>query len=90
MECLLCEMWICGVKMNILFFINVMCNDKFRSGDYIIKFIEEIFEFFDIVLILDRGIKILEYIGNVMINGFFNVEKCLKLEYEFIKILKIF
>lgn len=48
MVCLLWEMCICGVKINILFLINVMKNKKFISGDYIIKFIEEILEFFDI------------------------------------------
>lgn len=41
-------------------------------------------------MFLDRGIKILEYIGNVIINGFLNVEKCLKLDYELVLILIVF
>ena len=41
MERSLREMRIRGVKTNIPFLINVMRNDKFRSGDYTTKFIEE-------------------------------------------------
>ena len=75
MERSLREMRIRGVKTNIPFLINVMRNDKFRSGDYTTKFIEETPELFDIAPTLDRGTKTLEYIGNVTINGFPNVEK---------------
>lgn len=70
MERSLREMRIRGVKTNIPFLINVMRNDKFRSGDYTTKFIEETPELFDIAPTLDRGTKTLEYIGNVTINGF--------------------
>ena len=52
-----------------------MRNDQFRSGDYTTKFIEETPELFNIAPTLDRGTKTLEYIGNVTINGFPNVEK---------------
>lgn len=69
------EMRIRGVKTNIPFLINVMRNDQFRSGDYTTKFIEETPELFNIAPTLDRGTKTLEYIGNVTINGFPNVEK---------------
>ena len=48
---------------------------RFRSGDYTTKFIEETPELFNIAPTLDRGTKTLEYIGNVTINGFPNVEK---------------
>ena len=65
-----------------------MRNDKFRSGDYTTKFIEETPELFDIAPTLDRGTKTLEYIGNVTINGFPNVEKRPKPEYESTKIPK--
>ena len=61
-------------KTNIPFLVNVMRNEKFRSGDYTTKFIEETPELFDIAPTLDRGTKTLEYIGNVTINGFPNVE----------------
>lgn len=82
MECSLREMRIRGVKTNIPFLINVMRNDQFRSGDYTTKFIEETPELFNIAPTLDRGTKTLEYIGNVTINGFPNVEKRLKPDYE--------
>ena len=62
MERSLREMRIRGVKTNIPFLINVMRNDKFRSGDYTTKFIEETPELFDIAPTLDRGTKTLEYI----------------------------
>lgn len=82
MERSLREMRIRGVKTNIPFLVNVMRNEKFRSGDYTTKFIEETLELFDIAPTLDRGTKTLEYIGNVTINGFPNVEKRTKPDYE--------
>ncbi|EFS19061.1 pyruvate carboxylase [Staphylococcus hominis] len=82
MERSLREMRIRGVKTNIPFLVNVMRNEKFRSGDYTTKFIEETPELFDIAPTLDRGTKTLEYIGNVTINGFPNVEKRMKPDYE--------
>ena len=82
MERSLREMRIRGVKTNIPFLINVMRNDKFRKGDYTTKFIEETPELFNIAPTLDRGTKTLEYIGNVTINGFPNVEKRAKPDYE--------
>lgn len=82
MERSLREMRIRGVKTNIPFLINVMRNNKFRSGDYTTKFIEETPELFDIAPTLDRGTKTLEYICNVTINGFPNVEQRPKPDYE--------
>ena len=82
MERSLREMRIRGVKTIIPFLINVMRNNKFRSGDYTTKFIEETPELFDIAPTLDRGTKTLEYIGNVTINGFPNVEQRPKPDYE--------
>ncbi|MCI2846707.1 pyruvate carboxylase [Staphylococcus hominis] len=82
MERSLREMRIRGVKTNIPFLVNVMRNEKFRSGDYTTKFIEETPGLFDIAPTLDRGTKTLEYIGNVTINGFPNVEKRTKPDYE--------
>ncbi|MCI2947336.1 pyruvate carboxylase [Staphylococcus caledonicus] len=89
MERSLREMRIRGVKTNIPFLVNVMRNDKFRSGDYTTKFIEETPELFDIAPTLDRGTKTLEYIGNVTINGFPNVEKREKPDYEAISIPQV-
>ncbi|WP_204171900.1 pyruvate carboxylase [Staphylococcus sp. GDY8P100P] len=76
------EMRIRGVKTNIPFLINVMRNPQFISGDYTTKFIENTPELFNIEHTRDRGTKTLEYIGNVTINGFPNVDKRPKPEYE--------
>src|SRR5699024_4300001 len=76
------EMRIRGVKTNVPFLINVMRNTQFKTGDYTTKFIESTPELFDIEPTLDRGTKTLEYIGNVSINGFPNVEKRPKPIYE--------
>ncbi|MBF0738604.1 pyruvate carboxylase [Staphylococcus arlettae] len=76
------EMRIRGVKTNIPFLINVMRNPQFISGDYTTKFIENTPELFNIEPTRDRGTKTLEYIGNVTINGFPNVDKRPKPEYE--------
>lgn len=89
MERSLREMRIRGVKTNIPFLVNVMRNEKFRSGDYTTKFIEETPELFKIAPTLDRGTKTLEYIGNVTINGFPNVEKREKPDYEAASIPRI-
>ncbi|ARJ27695.1 pyruvate carboxylase [Staphylococcus lugdunensis] len=89
MERSLREMRIRGVKTNIPFLINVMRNEKFRSGDYTTKFIEETPELFDIQPTLDRGTKTLEYIGNVTINGFPNVQQRPKPDYETTSIPRI-
>ncbi|WP_210133164.1 MULTISPECIES: pyruvate carboxylase [unclassified Staphylococcus] len=76
------EMRIRGVKTNIPFLINVMRNPQFISGDYTTKFIENTPELFNIEPTRDRGTKTLEYIGNVTINGFPNVDKRPKPKYE--------
>lgn len=89
MERSLREMRIRGVKTNIPFLINVMRNEQFRSGDYTTKFIEETPELFNIEPTLDRGTKTLEYIGNVTINGFPNVEQRPKPLYEAASIPKV-
>ncbi|MBF7017396.1 pyruvate carboxylase [Staphylococcus durrellii] len=77
------EMRIRGVKTNVQFLKNVIRNPQFISGDYTTKFIENTPELFEIKSSLDRGTKTLEYIGNITVNGFPNVEKRPKPEYEF-------
>ena len=79
------EMRIRGVKTNIPFLINVMRHPNFKTGDYTTKFIEQTPELFDIQPSLDRGTKTLEYIGNVTINGFPNVDKRPKPHFETFK-----
>ncbi|MDT3960543.1 pyruvate carboxylase [Staphylococcus kloosii] len=76
------EMRIRGVKTNVQFLKNVIRNPQFISGDYTTKFIENTPELFEIESSQDRGTKTLEYIGNITVNGFPNVEKRPKPEYE--------
>lgn len=67
------EFCICGIKINILFFENVVKYDKFLIGVYDILFIDIMFEFFVFLKWKDCGIKMFIYIGNVMVNGFLGV-----------------
>ncbi|KMR64093.1 hypothetical protein EY01_15555, partial [Staphylococcus aureus] len=76
------EMRTRGVKTNIPFLINAMKNKKITTGDYTSKFIEETPQPLNIQTSLDRGTKLLEYIVNVTINVFQNVEKRQNPEYE--------
>ncbi|MDR9832529.1 pyruvate carboxylase [Staphylococcus coagulans] len=82
MERSLQEMRIRGVKTNIPFLRNVINHAQFASGDYTTKFLEASPELFVIQPSRDRGTKTLEYIGNVTINGFPNVEKRPKPNFE--------
>ncbi|ARJ51553.1 pyruvate carboxylase [Staphylococcus lutrae] len=76
------EMRIRGVKTNVPFLRNVILHEKFASGDYTTKFLEQSPELFEIRTSRDRGTKTLEYIGNVTINGFPSVEKRPKPHFE--------
>lgn len=62
------EMRIRGVKTNISFLINVLNHETFRNGQCYTTFIEETPELFDLQLSADRATKILEFIGNKMVN----------------------
>ena len=75
MERNLQEFRIRGIKTNIPFLINVIKNEKFRNGDYDTSFIDETPELFIFPNRKDRGTKMLNYIGNVSINGFPGIEK---------------
>ncbi|WP_153720546.1 pyruvate carboxylase [Sporosarcina cascadiensis] len=64
------EFRIRGIKTNIPFLENVVCNEDFLSGDYNTSFIDETPELFEFAKRQDRGTKMLSYLGNVTINGF--------------------
>lgn len=89
MCCNLIEFCICGVKMNIFFLLNVVCYLDFVSGNYNISFIDIILELFKFLYICDCGIKMLCYIGNVMVNGFLGIKYCDKFVYVELCLLKI-
>lgn len=63
------EFRIRGVRTNIGFLENVLEHPVFASGDATVNFIGEHPELFDIKLQLDRGSKMLRFLGNVIVNG---------------------
>ncbi|WP_404314878.1 pyruvate carboxylase [Bacillus lumedeiriae] len=69
------EFRIRGIKTNIPFLENVMRHENFISGHYDTSFIDTTPELFIFPKRKDRGTKMLNYIGNVTINGFPGVEK---------------
>lgn len=68
------EFRIRGIKTNIPFLENVVKHESFLTGDYNTGFIDSTPELFKFPVRLDRGTKILKYIGNVTINGFPGIE----------------
>lgn len=69
------ELRVRGVKTNIGFLINVLNNPIFVSGDCSTKFIDENPELFEIKESKDRGTKLLQFIGNTVINENKCIEK---------------
>ncbi|HSQ33318.1 MAG TPA: pyruvate carboxylase, partial [Peptostreptococcaceae bacterium] len=57
-----------GVKTNIGFLVNVLNNPIFMEGKCSTKFIDENPELFEIRESKDRGTKLLQFIGNVVVN----------------------
>ncbi|WP_445488472.1 pyruvate carboxylase [Niallia sp. 03133] len=68
------EFRIRGIKTNIPFLENVVKHPKFLSGEYDTSFIDTTQELFLFPKRKDRGTKLLQYIGNVTINGFPGIE----------------
>ncbi|MBP0724774.1 pyruvate carboxylase [Bacillus sp. RG28] len=64
------EFRIRGIKTNIPFLENVMQHPDFLSGKYNTSFVDSSPELFVFAKRLDRGTKLLNYIGNVTVNGF--------------------
>ncbi|WP_042278161.1 pyruvate carboxylase [[Clostridium] dakarense] len=62
------ELRIRGVKTNIGFLVNVLNNPIFTKGQCSTKFIDENPELFEIRESKDRGTKLLQFIGDVVIN----------------------
>ncbi|MFL0507350.1 pyruvate carboxylase [Ureibacillus sp. 179-F W5.1 NHS] len=69
------EFRIRGVKTNIPFLENVVQHDKFITGEFDTSFIDTTPELFKFPVRKDRGTKLLNYIGNVTLNGFPGIEK---------------
>lgn len=72
------EMRIRGVKTNIPFLINVLHHPTFVAGKCYTTFIEETPELFQLTQSQDRATKIIEFIGDRIVNS----QKCQKPHYE--------
>ena len=64
----LSETRIRGVKTNISFVSNILSNPVFQAGQCYTKFIDDTPELFTISQSQDRANKMLEYIGNIVVN----------------------
>ncbi|MGB5824589.1 MAG: pyruvate carboxylase [Proteocatella sp.] len=62
------EFRIRGVKTNIPFLINVLNHPSFIEGKCYTSFIEDTTELFDIKTSKDRASKLINFIGNVIVN----------------------
>jgi pyruvate carboxylase len=71
----LVEFRIRGIKTNIPFLENVVKHKNFLTGDYDTSFIDATPELFLFPNRKDRGTKLLNYLGNVTVNGFPGLEK---------------
>ncbi|MFS0574386.1 pyruvate carboxylase [Sporosarcina sp. 179-K 3D1 HS] len=69
------EFRIRGIKTNIPFLENVVKHSNFLTGNYDTGFIDSTPELFLFPHRKDRGTKMLNYIGNVTINGFPGIGK---------------
>jgi pyruvate carboxylase len=68
------EFRIRGVATNLLFLETLITHPKFRNNDYTTKFIDETPELFHFVKRRDRATRLLNYIGDVIVNGNSEVE----------------
>lgn len=63
------EMRIRGIKTNIPFLVNVLNHETFRNGACYTTFIEETPKLFELEKSQDRATKIIEFIGNKVVNS---------------------
>ena len=63
------EMRIRGVKTNIPFLVNVLNHPTFQSGQCYTTFIEETPELFELTKSQNRANKIIEFIGDRVVNS---------------------
>lgn len=76
------EFRIRGIKTNIPFLENVTTHPDFLSGEYNTSFVDSSPELFVFAKRRDRGTKLLNYIGNVTVNGFPGITVKEKLTFD--------
>ena len=69
MERSLQEFRIRGVKSNIPFLLKLIVHPDFLAGDCTTRFIDDTPELFEFPELKDRATKLLNYIGDVIVNG---------------------
>ncbi len=69
------EFRIRGIKTNIPFLVNVVKHPDFLAGRVSTTFIDTTPELFSFEKSLDRGTKMLSYIGNITVNGYPGIPK---------------
>jgi len=69
------EFRIRGVKTNLAFLENVLEHPVFLSGEATTRFIDETPELFQLSPRRDRATKLLNYLGNVIVNGHPTIKK---------------
>ncbi|MFT8317242.1 MAG: pyruvate carboxylase [Sporolactobacillus sp.] len=72
------EFRIRGIKTNIPFLMNVVQHPDFLEGNVSTTFIDTTPELFSFEKSLDRGTKMLTYIGNITVNSYPGVDKIKK------------
>ena len=58
-----------GVSTNLQFLENVIAHPQFRAGECTTRFIDDTPELFHFTLRRDRATKLLQFIGEVVVNG---------------------
>ena len=76
------EFRIRGLKTNIEFLENVVQHENFITGNYSTSFIDLTPELFEFSIKKDRGTKLLNFIGETIINGYPGLEKIKKPVYD--------
>ncbi|MCD1146942.1 pyruvate carboxylase [Peptoniphilus sp. KCTC 25270] len=69
------ELRIGGVKTNIGFLLNVLNSEEFRNGSCDTGFIESHPELFNIKAKTDEELRVMDYIGNIVVNDQNTLEK---------------
>lgn len=69
------EFRIRGVKTNIPFLDNILKHPTFRNGDVTVNFIKNEPELFKFKVVRNRATKLVNYLGDVIVNGNSDVKK---------------
>ncbi|HEV2769411.1 MAG TPA: biotin carboxylase N-terminal domain-containing protein, partial [Solirubrobacteraceae bacterium] len=69
MERALREFRIRGVKTNLFFLEGLIAHPRFQAGEVTTRFVDETPELFDFAQPRDRGTRLLDFIGEVLVTG---------------------